>query len=176
MDKCKKDYLLKDQSIREEILELINNVRYSNDIGIKFYSRMLLTDYYKTKDVENLFFELLHDKQWKNQKGNLIFPLNECIEPTERNSEYLDFFISLLLKCDIGNEVYMDSISIIMDLRAPFKIRTLNKNIKKLEGLLKANKLEKEKRKLVLFLLDYLKTQKEITVIYKKMSSKIRFY
>ena len=63
-----------------------------------------------------------------------------------------------------------------MDLRAPFKIRTLNKNIKKLEGLLKANKLEKEKRKLVLFLLDYLKTQKEITVIYKKMSSKIRFY
>ena len=49
MDKCKKDYLLKDQSIREEILELINNVRYSNDIGIKFYSRMLLTDYYKTR-------------------------------------------------------------------------------------------------------------------------------
>ena len=68
------------------------------------------------------------------------------------------------------------SCPIIMDLRAPFKIRTLNKNIKKLEGLLKANKLEKEKRKLVLFLLDYLKTQKEITVIYKKMSSKIRFY
>lgn len=73
MDEDKKNYQLKDRIIKEEISELMNNVKYSNDLGLKFYSRMLLTDYYKTTEVENLFFELLHDEQWKNQRGNLIF-------------------------------------------------------------------------------------------------------
>lgn len=82
----------------------------------------------------------------------------------------------MLLNCEIGDEVYMDSVSIIMDLRAPFKTRTLNKNITKLEVLLKEKKLENEKKKLALFLLDYLKSQKEITAIYKKMSKKLLFY
>ncbi|GCB33264.1 hypothetical protein [Bacteroides faecalis] len=176
MDEYKKDYLFKDQIIKKEISELINQVKYSSNSSLKYYSRILLTDYYKTTDVENLFFELLHDKQWENQKGNLIFSLNECIEPTDKNSEYLDFFIHLLLNCEIGDEVYMDSVSIIMDLRAPFKTRTLNKNITKLEVLLKEKKLENEKKKLALFLLDYLKSQKEITAIYKKMSKKLLFY
>ena len=173
MDNDKENYQIKDRIIKEEILELMNNVRYSNDPGLKFYTRMLLTDYYKTTDVENLFFELLHDEKWKNQKGNLIFSLNECIEPTERNSEYLDFFIHLLLECEIGSEVYMDSISIIMDLRAPFEITTLDKNIMELEALLNENKLESEKKELTLFLLDYLSSQKEITIIYKRMSNKL---
>lgn len=55
MDDDKKNYQIKDRIIKEEIFELMNNVRYSNDPGLKFYSRMLLTDYYKTTDVENLF-------------------------------------------------------------------------------------------------------------------------
>jgi len=176
MDEDKKNYQIRSRIIKKEILELMNNVKYSSNIGIQFYSRMLLTDYYRTTDIENLFFELLHDEQWQNQRGNLIFSLNECIEPTKRNSEYLDFFIHLLLECEIGSEVYMDSISIIMDLRAPFKIRTLNRNITELKVLLKENKFGNERKNLALFLLDYLETQKEITVIYKRMSSKLGFY
>lgn len=44
MDNDKENYQIKDRIIKEEILELMNNVRYSNDSGLKFYSRMLLTD------------------------------------------------------------------------------------------------------------------------------------
>lgn len=176
MDEDKRNYLIKDQMIKGEILELMNNVKYSNDSGLKFYSRMLLTDHYKTTDVENLFFELLHDEQWQNQRGNLIFSLNECIEPTERNTEYLDFFIHTLLECEIGGEVYMDSISIIMDLRAPFEIEVLDKNISELEIQLKENKFENLRKKLILFLLDYLNTQKKITFLFRKMSNKLKYY
>lgn len=112
----------------------------------------------------------------EESKREPYFSLNECIEPTERNSEYLDFFIHVLLECEIGSEVYMDSISLIMDLRAPFEIKTLNKNISEVKVLLDTDKLKKEKKELALFLLDYLRSQKKITIIHKRMSDKLHFY
>lgn len=80
------------------------------------------------------------------------------------------------MECEIGGEVYMDSISIIMDLRAPFEIEVLDKNISELEIQLKENKFENLRKKLVLFLLDYLNTQKKITFLFRKMSNKLKYY
>lgn len=73
MDNDKENYQIKDRIIKEEILELMNNVRYSNDPGLKFYSRMLLTDYYKTTDVENLFLNFYMMKNGRIKEEILFF-------------------------------------------------------------------------------------------------------
>lgn len=146
------------------ITELLEILITTNDVLIRNKIGFLLVDSFKSNIIKQSLVNLINDSRWRNYKGTMIFLLHEYTT----DNKYLNLLIEILLKCEIGGEVYMVTVEMLFDLKVPFDKKEIKKALNRLhrERIKKDN--NKEKVLLIGTLSDFLEGQKDIIRFYSR--------
>lgn len=146
------------------VSELIKKLLKTDDILVRDKIGFLLVDHFKSDIIEEVLVRLIKSKKWSNNIGTLLFLLNEYTT----NNKYLNLLVKIILDSEIGGEVHMDSINMLLQLNVPFNDQKINSSLKKIRNHAKKTDISNERKKLIKNLEKFLLGQREIIKFYKK--------
>jgi hypothetical protein len=117
------------QQKEEAVKNLLQTMLETNSVDIRNNIGFALVDNFKDKCIELAIIKLIEDSRWAGSIGTLIYLLGEV----SSDEKYLMLLIKLILSNEIGGEIYMGCINMIIRLELPLNESNVNEALNALE-------------------------------------------
>lgn len=145
---------------KNEIVKKLLKIMLDTDcVEIRNNIGFFLVDNFKDNDIELSLIQLIEGDRWKGCIGTLVYLLGEI----SSDEKYLPLLIKLILSNEIGGEVYMDCINMIISLELPLD----ESNVK--EAIYTLDKSEVSSHLQILGLKNFLQHQLETSKIIREI-------